>query len=53
MSRVPEDRTFDAIAGCVMMATGAAVALVIYAMLTLVHLVPAPGVVQDMVRLAF
>jgi hypothetical protein len=53
MNRVAEDRTFGAIAGCVMMATLAAVALVIYAMLTLVHLVPAPPVAQDIVRLAF
>jgi hypothetical protein len=36
-----------------MLATAAAIALVIYAMLTVVHLVPSSLVAQDLVRLAY
>ena len=59
MRRGPEDITLGATAGAVMLATTAAIALVIYAMLTVVHLVPSslvapsPLVAQDVVRLAY
>ena len=59
MRRGPEDITLGATAGAVMLATTAAIALVIYAMLTVVHLVPSslvvpsPLVAQDFVRLAY
>ena len=59
MRRGPEDITLGATAGAVMLATTAAIALVIYAMLTVVYLVPSslvapsPLVAQDVVRLAY
>jgi hypothetical protein len=43
--------TLGATAGGVMLATGAAIALVIYAILTVVHLVPPSLVAEDLVRL--
>jgi hypothetical protein len=48
MRRGPEDLTFGATAGGVMLATGAAVALIIYALLTLLPLLSS-GPAQQLV----
>jgi hypothetical protein len=53
MRRRPEDMTLDATAGGIMLATGAAIALVIYAMLTVLHLVSPSLVAEDLVRLVY
>jgi hypothetical protein len=52
MTRGPEDHIFSATAGCVMLATGAAFALIIYAMLTFFALVP-PASTQGLVQLTY
>jgi hypothetical protein len=52
MTRGPEDHIFGATAGCVILATGAAFVLIIYAMLTIFALLP-PASTQGLVRLTY
>ena len=53
MTREPADVTFGAIGGGVILAAGAAVVLIIYAMIALVEVVPASLAAQEFLRLAF
>jgi hypothetical protein len=52
MTRGPEDNIFNATAGCVMLATGAAFVLIIYALLTIFALLP-PESAQGLVGLTY
>ena len=53
MTHAPEGITLRATAGCVTLATIAAMALVIYALAVLVDLAQVPLLTQDLVRLSF
>lgn len=53
MAHAPEGKTLNATAGFVTLATIAAMALVIYAMVVFVDLAQAPLLTQDIVRLSF
>ena len=53
MRRRPEDITLGTTACGVMLATGVAIMFVIYAMLTVIGLLPSSLVTQNVVRLAY
>jgi len=53
MRRRPEDITLGTTACGVMLATGVAIMFVIYAMLTVIGLLPSSLVTQNLVRLAY
>ena len=53
MTHAPDGITLGATAGCVTLATLAAIALVVYSVAVLVDLAQAPLLTQDVVRLAF
>ncbi len=53
MNRRPDTITLNTIAAVVMLATSAAIALVIFATLTGVHLLPSALIARDIVRLAY
>ncbi len=52
MTREPADVTFGAVGGGVLLATGAAVVLIIYAMIALVEVLPDSLAAQELLRLA-
>jgi len=53
MTRRPEDVTLGTTAFGVIVATGAAALLVVYAMLTGVHLIPASMITQTVAHIGF
>jgi len=53
MTRTPEDVTLSTTAFGVLVATGAAAFLVVYAMLTAVHLIPLSVIAQSVEHVAF
>lgn len=53
MTGEPKDLAFRATASCVLLTTGAALALIVYAVLAIVHLVPPSLIGEELVRLAY